>query len=171
MSESLLLGLPPISRPDARLLILGSMPGAESLRQQRYYAHPRNAFWLILSEWLGLSAEAAYEARCQALVNAGIALWDVLGACVRRGSLDAAIEPGSVRINDFPAFFAVHRRIARVLCNGSTAHQFFRRHVLPRLVAPPLLVRLPSTSPAHAAMSLAVKRAHWFAALDWLRCT
>jgi hypoxanthine-DNA glycosylase len=169
MSPELLSGLPPIASPDARLLILGSMPGVESLRRGRYYAHPRNAFWPILDEWLGLPREAVYEERRCALVDAGIALWDVIGACVRRGSLDAAIEPGSVRVNDFVAFFAAHPRIARVLCNGGTAHQAFLRDVLPGLATPPQVVRLPSTSPAHAGMTLAAKRAHWFAALDSLR--
>ena len=171
MSTLLLKGLPPIAGPDARLLILGSMPGAESLRQQRYYAHPRNAFWPILGDWLGLPAQAAYEERCQALTHAGIALWDVIGACVRPGSLDAAIEPDSIRVNDFAAFFAAHPRIARVSCNGSTAHAAFRRHALPGLPAPPVLERLPSTSPAHAGMSLAAKRERWFAALDCIRST
>lgn len=171
MSRLLLQGLPPIAGPGARLLIVGSMPGVESLRQQRYYAHPRNAFWPILGDWLGLPAEAAYEERCQALVRAGIALWDVIGACVRPGSLDAAIDPRSVQANDFAAFFAAHPGIVRVLCNGATAYQAFQR--LPPAgfgLAPPAL-KLPSTSPAHAGMSLAAKRDRWFAALDCIRST
>ncbi len=171
MSRFLLQGLPPIAGAGARLLIVGSMPGAESLRQQRYYAHPRNAFWPILGDWLGLSPQASYDDRCRALVDAGIALWDVIGACVRTGSLDAAIEPGSVQANDFAAFFAAHPGIDRVLCNGTTAHVAFRRHVLPVLAEAPVLARLPSTSPAHAGMSLTAKRERWFAALACIRST
>jgi double-stranded uracil-DNA glycosylase len=171
MSKVLLEGLPPIAGPGARLLIVGSMPGAESLRQQRYYAHPRNAFWPMLGAWMGLSAEARYEERCHALVNAGIALWDVIGACVRPGSLDAAIEPGTVRANDFATFFVAHPGIARVLCNGATAHEAFRRLVLPGLALGPPVLKLPSTSPANAGMSLAAKRERWFAALACIRST
>ena len=169
MTHVLLSGLPPIVGPEARVLIVGSMPGAESLRQQRYYAHSRNAFWPIVGGWLGLPVQASYEERCRALVAAGIALWDVIGACERRGSLDTAIVPESVRVNDFAAFFALQPEMRAVLCNGTTAHRAFLRHVMPRLAprlaSAPAVLRLPSTSPAHAGMTLQGKRERWLAAL------
>ncbi len=86
---------PPIAAPGARLLILGSMPGAASLAAGQYYAHPRNAFWPILAALCHFPADAPYAARVAALQAAGVAVWDVLQSCVRPGSLDTAIERSS----------------------------------------------------------------------------
>ena len=122
----------PIARVDARVLILGSMPGTASLAAGRYYAHPRNAFWPIVAGVCGVAADAAYELRLAALQDRGIALWDVLQSCERAGSLDGDIDPASTQANDFVALFATHRRLAAVLCNGGTAHALFRRSVLPK---------------------------------------
>ena len=152
----------PVAAPDARILILGSMPGQASLNAGQYYAHPRNAFWPIMGELLGFSPGLSYPQRLQVLQAAGIALWDVIAACERPGSLDAAIVPDSIRANDFAVFFAVHREIRDVFFNGAAAEQAFRRHVAPR---PPLaglrFRRLPSTSPAHAVQGFAQKLAAW----------
>ncbi len=157
-------GFPPIARRDARLLILGSLPGAESLRRRQYYAQPRNHFWRIMGELYGAAPELPYATRARLLKEHGIALWDVCAAAFRVGSLDASIEPDTIEINDFAAFFARHRGIARVYCNGSTSAELYRRRALPtlpdawRALEP---VRLPSTSPAHAAMSFEQKLARW----------
>ena len=159
---------PPVSTRDARVLVLGSMPGRASLAAVQYYAHPRNAFWPIMGELCEFGADAAYRVRLAALRRSRIALWDVLQSCVRPGSLDSDIAPESAEPNDFPAFFARHRRIRAVLCNGGTAHDLFRRRVLPALGEPfgSLPVhRLPSTSPAHAGMDAATKLARWRAEL------
>ncbi len=156
-------GFPPVAAPDARALILGSLPGQASLAARRYYAHPRNAFWPILGALLGFSADAPYEARVAALIEAKIALWDVCAAASRPGSLDSAIARDSVRPNDFAAFFAAHPKIARIGFNGAAAFDLYRRHGLP--AAGFDFVRLPSTSPAHAAMDIAAKRRRWAAFL------
>ncbi|MDR0777330.1 MAG: DNA-deoxyinosine glycosylase [Azonexus sp.] len=158
----MLRGLPFAARADARILILGSMPGQASLDLGRYYAHPRNAFWPIMGGLFGAGPELPYEERLQRLKENGIALWDVIAVCERRGSLDADIVPGSVQVNDFAAFFAAHPGIVRLYFNGGAAETAFRRHVLPRLagVSPPGC-RLPSTSPAHAARGYAEKLAAW----------
>ncbi|WP_281984683.1 DNA-deoxyinosine glycosylase [Azonexus hydrophilus] len=157
---------PPVAAPGARILILGSMPGRASLDAGRYYAHPHNAFWPIVGELFGFSPELPYPARLLALQAAGVALWDVIAACEREGSLDADIVAGSVRANDFPAFFAAHPGVRDVFFNGAAAEQAFRRHVLPALAATGLrLQRLPSTSPAHAALNRAAKLAAWSAIL------
>jgi len=160
----------PVSDGNATRLILGSMPGVASLRAGQYYAHPRNWFWRILGEILGLDPGLPYADRVGALVSSGIALWDVLKSCTRAGSLDAAIERDSIIPNDFAAFFARHPQVRRIYFNGSTAEQYFRRRVLPLLPAVALVYeRLPSTSPAHAAMSYEEKLAAWQVITDGAR--
>jgi hypoxanthine-DNA glycosylase len=154
---------PPISRPDARTLILGSIPSRESLARQQYYAHPRNAFWPILTDLLEIDA-AAYEERAEQVKRRGVAIWDVLQACFRSGSLDSAIDDDSLVTNNFSAFYTGHPNIERVFFNGAKAEAVYRRLVLPGLsgaAAALCLQRLPSTSPAHAGMSLEQKKAAW----------
>jgi TDG/mug DNA glycosylase family protein len=156
-------GFPPISRPDARILILGSMPSRESLARRQYYAHPRNAFWPILTDLLQIEA-TAYEERVEQVKRRRVAIWDVLEACFRSGSLDSAIDDESLVTNDFSAFYTAHPNIERVFFNGAKAEAVYRRRVLPTLsgtAAALPLQRLPSTSPAHAGMSLQRKRAAW----------
>ncbi len=152
----------PVSDARAEVLILGSMPGRASLDAGRYYAHPRNVFWRILAELLGFDADDAYEERIRALMSARIALWDVLQSCVRKGSLDTRIEPDTEIANDFGTFFREHRRIRRVYFNGAKAESSFVRHVRDdRYFASVSFARLPSTSPAHAAMSFESKLRAW----------
>lgn len=157
---------PPLSRPSATVLVLGSMPGVASLRAQQYYAHPRNHFWPIMANIVGFDAAAPYAQRVAALTGAGIAVWDVLQSCVRPGSLDSAIQAGTRVPNDFAAFFAAHPAIRQVLFNGAEAEKSFNAHVLKGLQAAAGLrcVRLPSTSPAHA-VGFEYKLAAWRAAL------
>ncbi|HEX6995890.1 MAG TPA: DNA-deoxyinosine glycosylase [Gammaproteobacteria bacterium] len=161
-------GFPPVSSPDARVLVLGSLPGEKSIEMQQYYAQARNAFWPIMGELCGASPSLPYPRRLERLRAAGIALWDVLAAGERRGSLDSAIVPSSMVINDFAAFFAAHPAIRFVSFNGSMAAQLFMKRVLPTL--PPEYaaletMRLPSTSPANASYSFERKLAAWTAAL------
>lgn len=157
----------PLAGAHARVLVLGSMPGTASLRAQQYYAHPRNAFWPIMGELLGFSPALPYCERTAALVHHRIALWDVLAACERPGSLDASIVPRSVVPNDFGAWLQRHAGIERICFNGATAERLFLRHALAQLpVARRIrLVRLPSTSPAHAGMAYDDKLQAWRAAL------
>jgi TDG/mug DNA glycosylase family protein len=158
----------PIAGRGARVLILGSMPGVASLKAKQYYAHPQNGFWPIMGKLLGFDPSAAYLRREQALRAAHIAVWDVLHSCVRAGSLDSRIE--NEIANDFAAFFRVHRHITHVFFNGSKAAASYRRHVRPELgraLRGRVLhcTRLPSTSPAHAALSYKRKLAAWRAIL------
>ncbi|MBI2306712.1 MAG: DNA-deoxyinosine glycosylase [Rhodocyclales bacterium] len=164
---SVVHSFPPIAAADARVLILGSMPGIASLVAGRYYAHARNAFWPVMGALLGFDAAAPYAMRAAALRAAGVALWDVLHTCTREGSLDAMIDKATEIPNDLPGFVAAHPRLTHVFFNGAAAEDCFRRHVLPQLAAGALqCVRLPSTSPANAALSFAQKLAAWQAALS-----
>lgn len=140
------------------------MPGAASLDAQQYYAHPRNAFWPIMGALFGFDAARPYAERLGALQAAGVALWDVLAACRRSGSLDSAIVAESIEPNDFGAFLAQHPAIVRIAFNGSAAEALFRRHALPQLSASARQIermRLPSTSPANAGQRFEDKLAAW----------
>ncbi|HET7570191.1 MAG TPA: DNA-deoxyinosine glycosylase [Gammaproteobacteria bacterium] len=148
----------------ARVLILGSMPGVESLRRQQYYAHPRNVFWPIMDTLFGAGRELPYSRRLARLRRLRIALWDVAGRCFRPGSLDASIARESVVANNFAGLFAYCPRIHSVFFNGKTAAALYERMVLPDL--PQRLQALhyqtlPSTSPANAALTREQKLEQW----------
>ena len=155
---------PPIESSRAQVLILGSMPGGASLAAGQYYAHPQNLFWRIMVTLLGAKPGLSYAARTRLLKANGIALWDVLESCVREGSLDSSIEEASIAVNDFASFYRSHLRVGRVYFNGAKAEAAYRRYVIPSLgdnSSQLKYFRLPSTSPAHAALSLDKKRDAW----------
>ena len=153
---------PPIATSGARILILGSMPGQASLAAGQYYAHPRNAFWPLMGSLLGFDSAQEYSARVEALNDSRIAVWDVLASCHRPGSLDSAIAKDSLVANDLSGFLAAHSLIDHIFFNGGTAETLFHRHILPTLATNNLqLTRLPSTSPAHAALGFAQKLSAW----------
>ena len=153
---------PPIASPDARVLILGSMPGRASLAAGQYYAHPRNVFWPIMGCLLDFDASRDYPARVDALKVAGIAVWDILDSCHRPGSLDSAIADDSLVANDLPGFLATHAEIHHVFFNGAKAESCFRRHIKLTMAEPQIgFARLPSTSPAHAGLSFERKLEAW----------
>lgn len=156
-------GFPPIVSADSRVLILGSMPGKDSLRKHQYYAHPKNAFWRIVGEIFGFDAESSYEDRTLSLSASGIALWDVLQSCTRKSSLDSDIDRSSVVPNGFRGFFASYPNIHKVCFNGVVAEDLFRKHVRPLLIGDSKVeyLRLPSTSPANAAIPYAEKLRAW----------
>jgi len=155
-------GFAPVARSNARILVLGSMPSRTSLAAQQYYAHPRNAFWPITGEIFGFNPALPYAERLDRLMENGIALWDVAHQCVRPGSMDAHIR--DVQTNDFASFFTAHPQIRYIFFNGAKAESLFARMVapvLPELFATLPRHRLPSTSPAHAALHFEAKLAAW----------
>lgn len=157
----MLSGLAPVWRPDARLLIVGSFPGAASLAAQQYYAHPRNAFWPLMAALTGQAdlPQRPYADRLQALLAARVALWDAVTACEREGSLDAAIRQAQPA--DLPALVDRMPALEAIACNGAEALRQARR-LLPAWP----LVALPSSSPAHASLNVAAKRDAWLSALQ-----
>lgn len=164
-------GFPPISGPNAKVLILGSMPSEESLRMQQYYAHPRNGFWPIMMNLLGQPADLDYTQRAQVLIKHRIALWDTLQTCVRGGSLDSAIVDDSIEINDFESFYRRHPGINHVFFNGRKSEQVYCKRVLPKLTERYRQLprhSLPSTSPAMASLTREQKLCAWSKVLDTL---
>jgi hypoxanthine-DNA glycosylase len=155
-------GFAPVARADARILVLGSLPSQRSIAEQQYYAHPQNAFWRIMGEMIG--ATGSYPDRCAALLGRRIALWDVLKASVRPGSMDADINLDSAQVNDFNWFFEAHTGIRRICFNGRKAAQMFERFAGAQAGARDL-ISLPSTSPAYASMRFEDKLARWREAL------
>jgi double-stranded uracil-DNA glycosylase len=155
---------PPIAAVDSRVLVLGSMPSVASLAKQQYYGHPHNSFWPIMGQLFEAGPELPYDDRRRILCNRGVAVWDVLQECVRRGSLDASIRKNSEVPNDFPTFLRRHPEIGAIFFNGQKAETAFRRHALAdvaRLDREFCYLRLPSTSPAHAGRTFNEKLAAW----------
>jgi hypoxanthine-DNA glycosylase len=141
------------------------MPSVASLDAHQYYANPRNAFWRILGELFGFDPAGPYEARCDAIHEHRLALWDVYAACERPGSLDSAIVSETAELNNFNRFMEGHRAIETVCCNGATAHKVFVEQVQPGLARNVKVHKLPSTSPANAATPYEAKLAAWCEAL------
>ena len=161
-------GFPPLAGPGVRVLILGTLPSRRSIAEGQYYGHPRNAFWPIMGKLLGAGRELPYTQRTERLVTAGVAVWDVLAASIRPGSMDADIDIASARANDFAAFFRAHPHIRLVCFNGQTAESLFYRMVVPGLETRFNALRyetLPSTSPAYAAIGFEDKAQRWQAIL------
>jgi double-stranded uracil-DNA glycosylase len=163
-NSRLICGFPPIATPDARVLILGSMPSVASLAKQQYYGHPHNAFWPIMGRLFGAGPELPYDDRKRILCERGIAVWDALRECHREGSLDTAIRVESESPNDFVGFLSEQKHIETIFFNGQKAETAFRRHALAQVAGLGRdfrYVRLPSTSPAHAGRTFAQKLAAW----------
>jgi hypoxanthine-DNA glycosylase len=140
----------------------------KSLEMHEYYAQAYNAFWRIMGELFDAGPAYDYSTRLQRLRVRGIAVWDVLAAGEREGSLDASIVPQSIVVNDFNAFFERHPRIRLICFNGNTAAGLFRRKVVPGLAARWAAIEtqaLPSTSPAYASLRFEQKLQRWAAVL------
>lgn len=161
------VGLPPIVGGRPTVLFLGNAPSVLSLATRQYYGNPRNAFWTITAELFGFDPAAPYDERTSALIERGVAVWDVLQFCRRAGSLDSAVERDSMVANDFDTFYIDNPTIARVFFTGGAAEANYRRLVGFDTVRQ--FTRLPSTSPAHT-VPVAAKIAAWREALHrWPR--
>ena len=151
-----LQGLAPVLNTNTRVLVLGSFPGVASLRAQQYYGHPQNHFWKILGAlWQAPLPTLPYPERVAALLDHGLGLWDVYGACEREGSLDADIRNAAV--NDFAGVFHACPRLEAIAHNGGES---FRHAKHTQAFGLPVY-KLPSTSPANASWSFERKLAAW----------
>ncbi|MDP3677351.1 MAG: DNA-deoxyinosine glycosylase [Novosphingobium sp.] len=148
---------PPVIAPDIRVLILGSLPGEASLAAGRYYAHPQNQFWRLVGGVIGRDIVALdYETRLTALLCASIGLWDTVASARRAGSLDGALR--EVEQAALPALVATLPRLRAIGFNGATAARVGRRALGPTALT---LIDLPSSSPAHARLTLSEKAERW----------
>jgi len=145
----------PVFLPQARVLIVGSMPSVKSLADSQYYAHPRNAFWPMLFDVFGKEPTTDYEAKKALIRENHLALWDVAGICEREGSLDSNMK--DIQYNDFALLYGACPHIHTVLCNGGTAHSLFMKS---GYAGERQVYRMPSTSPAYT-MAYAKKLAIW----------
>ena len=130
--------------PDAKVMIVGSMPSVKSLADAQYYAHPRNSFWPILFDIFGENLHNDYTHKLELIRQNHLALWDAAACCYREGSLDSNMR--DVVYNDFDALYAQCPDIHTVLCNGGTAHALF---VKSGYAGERRVIRMPSTSPAY----------------------
>lgn len=159
----MLTGLVPIVGQHPSVLILGSMPSVASLEKQQYYGHPRNAFWPLLAHCLSFELEQDYSLNVEQIKQRGIAVWDVIGQCKRKGSLDSAIVKGSEVMNPIQSLLEKNPGIKVIGLNGGKAAALFKKNCLPRLSNEVNLeiLALPSTSPANAGMNFEQKCVKW----------
>jgi len=160
----------PIVGRNPRIVILGSMPGVVSLQAVQYYANPRNAFWAIIAELFGIDLDCSYQSRVEQISQLPLVLWDTLKACQREGSLDSKILKQQIEANDIAGLLKQYSGLRAIAFNGAASEKYFNqleKHRLP--VSHQLeLIKLPSTSPANAAMNFDQKLAAWRQLLIYL---
>ena len=153
---SVKFGLPPIASRDARLFVLGSLPGDASLAAERYYAHPTNQFWRLLGSALGEELQPlAYDARLERLAARGVGLWDVIASASRSGSLDQAIRAADH--NQLQRLIDGYPELRAIAFNGTTSARIGRQSIGAHGLT---LIDLPSSSAANTT-AFAEKAAAW----------
>jgi len=154
--DGLKRSFPPVVDSTTRVLVLGSLPGEESLARQRYYANPRNQFWRLIGAVAGLDLEPlAYEARLEALLARGIGLWDTVGSATRQGSLDGNIR--GIAPNPLPELVSELPALRAIGFNGGKSAALGMPQLVDRGLA---LIPLPSSSPAYT-LAFEAKLAEW----------
>lgn len=147
----------PVVDRRSRVLVLGTMPGPVALAKQEYYGFPGNHFWPIMARLFGGREPMTYPQKLRLLKKNRVALWDTIRSCERAGAGDSQIRCAVP--NDIAKLIRRHPGIRVVFLNGRLAEKLYRKHCASRIDRP--TVTLPSTSPAHAAMSFERKRKAW----------
>lgn len=154
--------LPPVIDKATKYLVLGTMPGEQSLLSQQYYNNPRNQFWKIIADVFNdKRAFENYNDKLTTLKNNKIGLWDVLDTCDREGSSDSNIENPTV--NNFDKLFKEFPNIKTVIFNGQDSYDYFNSLVHNK--ADKKYLRLSSTSSLNGHKTLAEKTQEWKKAL------
>ncbi len=145
---------------NSKVLILGSMPGAKSLEEQQYYAHPQNRFWKVMGSICNEPklSELDYETKLQILLNSNIALWDTIKSCKREGSLDSDIQ--NEKPNDIRKLLKMYPNIETICLNGNKSYIAFKKY-FPDLLEKYTCYKMPSTSPANARYNLNLLIKEW----------
>lgn len=157
--------LSPVIDRRAKALILGAVPGKESLEKQQYYANSRNSFWKIIFSLYDFNVEESYNKRIDFIQEKSISLWDVIKVCDREGSLDSNIK--NEKTNDFASLFKEYPNIEFVLFNGTKAYEVFRKQVGFNISDKIIFKKLTSTSPANT-ISIERKIMEWKIIKDYL---
>ncbi|UTY57787.1 DNA-deoxyinosine glycosylase [Massilia sp. erpn] len=148
----------PVVDEHTRLLVLGSLPGEQSLAKAEYYGNRQNRFWFLMSEVIDLDlVSMTYAMRLRTLLDHGVGLWDVVAEAHRPGSLDSRIQNHDD--NDLLGLFAGLPQLVTIAFNGGTAARLGLK-VLGEQASRYRIVRLPSSSPAYT-LSYTEKSLQW----------
>jgi double-stranded uracil-DNA glycosylase len=153
----LLKSFPPLANKNSRILILGSMPGPVALKKKEYYGFPGNHFWRIMADLFEVKGPMSYKEKKGLLKTEHIALWDTIHSCTRAGASDSSIR--CVVPNEIEKLLKKYPSIHTIFLNGKTSETLFRRYFGKKVRLPAHY--LPSTSPAHAALSYEKKLEKW----------
>lgn len=148
------MGLKPWIGENPKVLILGTLPGEQSLKQQAYYCNSRNSFWKIMRNLFPHSTETDNKTF---ITSCGIALWDCIQSGEREGSLDSGFNVNSLIPNDIHGFLLKYPTIRTIVFNGGKAAKFFKQYCKNTTCD---TITLVSTSSA-AAIPFHVKLERW----------
>lgn len=148
--------IPPVWNAESRVLVLGSFPSVKSREQNFFYGHKQNRFWRVLAAVLETEVPETMEEKKRFLLNARIAVWDVIGSCTIVGSSDASIK--DVKPNNLSEILD-RADIRQIYCNGAKSYELFNRYLYP--VIGREAEKLPSTSPANAAKTTDMLVSEW----------
>ena len=162
VSDHLKTSFEPVSDTATTILILGTMPGDQSLKLGEYYGHPRNRFWKIISTITGNQLPLTYADKKKLLLDSTIAVWDVALKADRKGSFDSAIE--GEEPNDIDSFISKHKNLKVIGFNGAKSAQLFSRYFTEKVDIKYFL--LPSTSPANTGINMQNSCKAWQVILD-----
>ena len=150
----------PVWDENSRVLILGTFPSVKSRETNFYYGHPQNRFWKVIAALAGEVVPQTISEKKELLYTHHIALWDVIASCDIIGSSDSSIR--NVAVNDIREI-TEHAPVRAIYLNGNKAYELFTKYMRELTALP--AVKLPSTSPANAACSLARLQSEWRALL------